>query len=124
MRRENTERTPARVTLWRRNVGWCGNACVTIGDATVARAWRKYRVQPWRRETFKFSTDPELEGKIRDVIGLYLAPPDNAIVLSLDEKSQIQALNRTQPVLPMAPQHPEQRRCTGVHRNGNDRRIG
>ena len=58
-----------------------------IGDATVARAWRKYRVQPWRRETFKFSTDPELETKVRDVVGLYLNPPTNAIVLCVDEKS-------------------------------------
>lgn len=74
-----------------------------IGDATVARAWRVYRLQPWRRETFKFSTDPELEAKVRDVVGLYLDPPDNAIVLCVDEKSQIQALNRTQPILPVRP---------------------
>ena len=66
-----------------------------IGDATVARAWRKYHVQPWRRETFKFSTDPQLEAKVRDVVGLYLNPPENAIVLCVDEKSQIQALDRT-----------------------------
>jgi transposase len=78
-----------------------------IGDATVARAWRKYRVQPWRRETFKFSTDPELEAKVRDVVGLYLNPPTNAIVLSVDEKSQIQALNRTAPILPLRPGLPE-----------------
>src|SRR3954469_6682779 len=63
-----------------------------IGDATVARAWRAYRVQPWRRGTFKFSTDPELEAKVRDVVGLYLDPPQHAIVLCVDEKSQIQAL--------------------------------
>ncbi len=78
-----------------------------IGDATVARAWRKYRVQPWRRETFKFSTDPELEAKVRDVVGLYLNPPTNAIVLCVDEKSQIQALNRTAPILPLRPGLPE-----------------
>jgi hypothetical protein len=65
-----------------------------IGDATVARAWRAYRIQPWRQGTFKFSTDPELEAKIRDVVGLYLDPPENAVVLCVDEKSQIQALNR------------------------------
>ena len=65
-----------------------------VGDATVARAWRRYGVKPWRRETFKFSTDPELEAKVRDVVGLYLNPPANAIVLCVDEKSQIQALNR------------------------------
>lgn len=78
-----------------------------IGDATVARAWRKYGIKPWRRETFKFSTDPELEAKIRDVVGLYLAPPENAIVLCVDEKSQIQALNRTAPILPIRPGLPE-----------------
>ncbi len=66
-----------------------------------------YRVQPWRRGTFKFSTDPELEAKVRDVIGLYLDPPENAIVLCVDEKSQIQALNRTQPILPVRPGLPE-----------------
>lgn len=78
-----------------------------IGDATVARAWRKYHVQPWRRETFKFSTDPELEAKVRDVVGLYLNPPEKAIVLCVDEKSQIQALNRTAPILPLRPGLPE-----------------
>lgn len=78
-----------------------------IGDATVARAWRAYRVQPWRQGTFKFSTDPELEAKVRDVVGLYLAPPKNAIVLCVDEKSQIQALDRTQPILPVRPGLPE-----------------
>jgi len=78
-----------------------------IGDATVARAWRRYGVKPWRRETFKFSTDPELEAKVRDVVGLYLNPPEKAIVLCVDEKSQIQALNRTQPILPMRPGLPE-----------------
>ncbi len=78
-----------------------------VGDATVARAWRKHLVKPWRRETFKFSTDPELEAKVRDVVGLYLNPPENAIVLCVDEKSQIQALNRTAPILPLRPGLPE-----------------
>src|SRR3954467_4823015 len=78
-----------------------------ISDATVARAWRAYRVQPWRSETFKFSTDPELEARVRDVVGLYLDPPHNAVVLCVDEKSQIQALNRTQPILPVRPGLPE-----------------
>ena len=78
-----------------------------IGDATVARAWRKYGVKPWRRETFKFSTDPELEAKVRDVVGLYLNPPEKAVVLCVDEKSQIQALDRTAPILPMRPGLPE-----------------
>jgi transposase len=78
-----------------------------VGDATVARAWRRYGVQPWRRETFKFSTDPQLEAKVRDVVGLYLNPPEKAIVLCVDEKSQIQALDRTAPILPLRPGLPE-----------------
>jgi transposase len=78
-----------------------------IGDATVARAWRRYGVKPWRRETFKCSTDPELAAKVRDVVGLYLDPPEKAIVLCVDEKSQIQALNRTAPILPLRPGLPE-----------------
>ena len=69
-----------------------------VGDATVARAWRRYGVRPWRRQTFKFSTDPELEAKVRDVVGLYLDPPEKAVVLCVDEKSQIQALDRTHEV--------------------------
>src|SRR4051812_24843288 len=86
---------------------------VGIGDATVARAWRAYRVQPWRQATFKFSTDPELEAKVRDVVGLSLDPPGDAIVLCVDEKSQIQALNCTQPILPVRP---------GLPREGHARR--
>jgi len=74
-----------------------------IGDATVAKAWRDYGVQPWRARSFRFSTDPLLEAKVVDVVGLYLNPPENAIVLSVDEKSQIQALDRTMPILPMQP---------------------
>ena len=80
-----------------------------ISDAEVAAIWREAGVQPWRVETFKFSTDPELEAKVVDVVGLYLAPPDNAVVLCVDEKSQIQALDRTQPMLPMQPGLPERR---------------
>ncbi len=82
-----------------------------IGNATVASgsAWREYGVQPWRSETFKFSTDPELVAKVTDVVGLYLAPPEDAIVLCVDEKSQIQALDRTQKMLPMQPGLPERR---------------
>src|SRR3954453_21299073 len=78
-----------------------------ISFASVARIWRKWDLQPWRVETFKFSTDPELDAKIRDVVGLYLAPPDKAVVLSVDEKSQIQALDRTAPILPLRPGIPE-----------------
>jgi transposase len=80
-----------------------------IGDATVARAWREYGVQPWRAESFRFSTDPELAAKVTDVVGLYLAPPENAIVLCVDEKSQIQALDRTAPILPLQPGLAERR---------------
>ena len=78
-----------------------------IGDATVARAWRRYGVQPWRRETFKFSTDPALVAKVKDVVGLYLDPPEKGVVLCVDEKSQVQALDRTAPVLPLRPGLPE-----------------
>jgi len=78
-----------------------------ISNVWVARIWRKWGLQPWRRESFKFSTDPELVAKVTDVIGLYLNPPQNAIVLSVDEKSQIQALDRTAPILPLRPGLPE-----------------
>ncbi len=80
-----------------------------LHHSTVATAWKAYGVKPWKADTFKFSTDPELEAKVTDVIGLYMHPPENAVVLCVDEKSQIQALNRTQPVLPMRPGHAEQR---------------
>jgi transposase len=80
-----------------------------IDHATVARAWKNYGVQPWRSQTFNFSTDPELVAKVHDVVGLYLAPPEDAIVLSIDEKSQIQALDRTAPILPLQPGLPEKR---------------
>jgi hypothetical protein len=68
---------------------------------TVARIWREYRVRPWRSETFKFSTDPQLAAKVHDVVGLYLHPPGRAVVLCVDEESQVQALERTQPVGPV-----------------------
>src|SRR3954469_8809938 len=84
-------------------------AHLKVDASTVLRTWRHYRVQPWRAETFKFSTDPELVAKVIDVVGLYLAPPQNAIVLCVDEKSQIQALDRTQKMLPMQPGFPERR---------------
>jgi transposase len=80
-----------------------------VANTTVARAWRDYGVQPWRAQTFKFSTDPELVAKVTDVVGLYLAPPENAVVLCVDEKSQIRALDRTAPMLPMQPGLPERR---------------
>jgi transposase len=76
-------------------------AHLRVSATAVLDVWREHRVQPWRAQTFKFSTDPELEAKVIDVVGLYLAPPENAVVLCIDEKSQIQALDRTQPMLPM-----------------------
>ena len=78
-----------------------------VSPATVLRIWKKHKLQPHRVESFKFSNDPEFAPKVRDIVGLYLNPPDKAIVLSVDEKSQIQALDRTQPVLPLRPGLPE-----------------
>src|SRR5919107_800717 len=78
-----------------------------ISHVTVARIWHRFGVQPWRAETFKFSTDPQLEGKIRDVVGLYLHPPEQAVVVCVDEKPQIQALERSAPTLPVRPGRPE-----------------
>jgi transposase len=80
-----------------------------IGDYSVATIWREAGIQPWRAESFRFSTDPELEAKVVDVVGLYLDPPENAVVLCVDEKSQIQALDRTAPVLPTQPHLIEKR---------------
>src|SRR5215213_133244 len=74
-----------------------------ISHVTVARIWHRFGVQPWRAETFKFSTDPQLEGKIRDVVGLYLHPPEKAVVVCVDEKPQIQALERSAPTFPSDP---------------------
>jgi transposase len=80
-----------------------------LSNVKVAKVWREYGLQPWRSESFKFSTDPQLEAKLRDVVGLYLNPPDKAVVLCVDEKSQVQALERTAPVLPARPGVPEKR---------------
>ncbi len=88
-----------------------------ISFATVARIWRKWDLQPWRVETFKFSTDPELEAKGRDVVGLCLNPPDKAVVVCIDEKSQIQALDRTAPILALRPGIPE-KQTHDYKRNG------
>jgi transposase len=88
-----------------------------VSNGTIAAIWRQAGVQPWRAETFKFSTDPLLVAKVTDVVGLYLAPPENAIVLCVDEKSQIQALDRTAPMLPMQP-HLAERRTHDYVRHG------
>lgn len=82
---------------------------LNISQSTVSRVWRAFGLQPHRQETFKLSTDPLFVEKTRDIVGLYLAPPDRAMVLCVDEKSQIQALDRTQPLLPIAPGIPERR---------------
>jgi transposase len=76
---------------------------VGLSSATVHRMWQKYGLQPHRVQTFKFSRDPQFDSKLADIVGLYLDPPERALVLCLDEKAQIQALNRTQPTLPMWP---------------------
>jgi len=80
---------------------------VGVSNFTIAMIWREYGLKPHRVQTFKFSTDPELVAKIKDVVGLYLNPPERAIVLCIDEKSQIQALERSQPILPIRPGLPE-----------------
>lgn len=78
-----------------------------VSSATVQRIWKKHKLQPHRLESFKFSNDPDFTSKVRDIVGLYMNPPEKAIVLSVDEKSQIQALDRTQPILPLRPGLPE-----------------
>lgn len=90
---------------------------VGLSPSTVGRIWRTFGLQPHRVEAFKFSTDPYFVEKVRDVVGLYLAPPERAIVLSVDEKSQCQALDRSQPVLPMTPGRPE-RQTHDYYRHG------
>ena len=101
-----TMRKPAAATHWstRRLAKEVG-----LSRASVHRIWQKYGLQPHRVETFKFSTDPDFDRKLTDVVGLYLDPPERALVLCVDEKSQIQALNRTQPRLPMWPGLPARR---------------
>lgn len=88
-----------------------------IAADSVSRIWRAFGLKPHRSQSFQLSTDPDFIEKVRDVVGLYINPPSNALVLSVDEKSQIQALNRTQPVLPMRPGQLE-RRTPEYHRNG------
>ena len=80
-----------------------------LSQTAVSRIWRAFGLQPHRQETFKLSTDPQFVAKTRDIVGLYLDPPERALVLCVDEKSQIQALDRTQPLLPMRPGQIERR---------------
>jgi len=88
-----------------------------LSHVRIVKVWRKWNLQPWRTETFKFSTDPELDAKVRDVVGLYLHPPQKAVVVCVDEKAQIQALDRTAPILPLRPGLPE-RQTHDYRRNG------
>jgi transposase len=80
-----------------------------LGKSTIARIWKAFGLQPHRTQTFKLSPDPQFIEKVRDIVGLYLNPPAHALVLCVDEKSQIQALDRTQPLLPLSPGQVERR---------------
>ena len=88
-----------------------------LSHVTIIKVWKKWNLQPWKSETFKFSTDRELDAKVRDVVGLYLNPPDKAVVVCVDEKTQIQALDRTAPILPLRPGIPE-KQTHDYKRNG------
>jgi hypothetical protein len=88
-----------------------------VSRSTVNTIWRAFNLQPHRSETFKLSTDPHFVEKVRDIVGLYMSPPENAVVICCDEKSQMQALDRTQPLLPLRPGVPE-RRTHDYHRHG------
>ncbi len=88
-----------------------------LSKTTVAEIWRAFGLKPWKDDEFKISPDPDLVEKTRDIVGLYLNPPDAAVVFAMDEKPQIQALNRTSPILPMMPADP-QRHTNGYVRNG------
>ncbi|MFD0384100.1 IS630 family transposase [Streptomyces stramineus] len=100
------EETPKDATHWStRSMA----AATGMSQSAISRIWRAFALQPHRAETFKMSKDPLFIDKVRDVVGLYLDPPERALVLCVDEKSQIQALDRSQPVLPMMPGVPERR---------------
>jgi len=108
------EGTPDQATHWSTR-----NMAQTIGlsQSAVSRIWRAFSLQPHRVETFKLSSDPFFIEKVRDIVGLYLNPPDHALVLCVDEKSQIQALDRTRPILPLRPGVPA-RQSHDYVRNG------
>lgn len=108
------QKTPKDATHWSlRSMA----AEARLSHTTIRRIWTAFGLQPHRSETFKLSTDPLFVDKVRDIVGLYMSPPNRAIVLCVDEKSQIQALDREQPVLPMAPGIAERRTHSYV-RNG------
>ena len=104
--RKTLQMCPAGATHWSLRT-----MAKEIGHAasTVHRIWQAFGLQPHRVETFKLSSDPLFVEKVRDIVGLYLSPPERALVLSVDEKSQVQALDRTQPLLPMLPGQVERR---------------
>jgi transcriptional regulator with XRE-family HTH domain len=100
------ERTPRDATPWSRSAMAAESG---LSASTISRIWRAFGLRPHLVDTFKLSTDPMFIDKVRDVVGLYLKPPERAIVLSVDEKSGIQALNRSAPLLPMMPGVAERR---------------
>lgn len=103
---QTLETTPRGETHWSTR----GLAKATgLSRMTISRIWHAFGLQPHRSDTFKLSPDPQLIDKVRDIVGLYMNPPDHALVLCVDEKSQIQALDRTQPLLPMRPGQLERR---------------
>jgi transposase len=116
--RQITDEAVERVVRWtletkpREATHWSTRAMAArsgLSQSAVSRIWRAFALQPHRVETFKLSKDPLFIEKVRDIVGLYLNPPDKALVLCVDEKAQIQALDRTQPVLPMRPGQVERR---------------
>ena len=103
---ETLETTPRDATRWSTRAM---AQATGMSQSAIARMWKAFALQPHRVETFTLSKDPLFIDKVRDIVGLYLAPPDRALVLCVDEKSQIQALDRTAPVLPLRPGQPERR---------------
>ncbi|MCX6847496.1 MAG: IS630 family transposase [Verrucomicrobia bacterium] len=106
--RTTLEKRPKNATHWStRSLA----SKLGLSHDSIARIWKAFGLQPHRHEHFQFSTDPEFVDKVRDVVGLYMSPPQNAVVLCLDEKSQCQALERTQPILPLRGGAPERSAC-------------
>jgi hypothetical protein len=108
------EQVPQNATHWSRKSMADHSG---LSKSTVGRIWRKFQLKPHLTDTFKLSTDPLFVEKVYDVVGMYVNPPEGAVVLCVDEKSQIQALDRSQPVLPIMPGMPE-RRTHDYVRNG------
>lgn len=114
------ETTPADATHWStRSMARRSG----LSQSAVSRIWRAFALQPHRSETFKLSKDPLFIEKVRDIVGLYMNPPERALVLCVDEKAQVQALDRTQPLLPMRPGQIE-RRTHDYQRNGTTSLFG